>query len=265
MSETTKHVAEQFEPPLNVQKNEIKPIDPVDILVPKPEIDWKSKVPVEFLYVNPSRKNIVEKKYGKPIDQLNVIDDKIEDVDLIIKLGGIKHLLKLRGYNSVTYNVIEASKDYAAVNCIIAFTIERSYGSIIYGDNACAHGDNTTSFAKNYLLEIATNRAFCRTVRNFLNINIVSQEEISGSINGNGKEEVDQSKDMVDSTLEKLMKDNSITFEKIKSKLIEENYINKEKNPSLEAKDIKSLSDIDRTKKFILIERVTNKLKEKNK
>ena len=149
-------------------------------------VDWRSMVPVNFLYLNndPKNRERVEKLYGKPYSEIDIIKDNVKDSDLVILLGGIKYIAKLRGFESVHYIIKEANTEYVAINCRINFigNYETEGRMIAFEDNACAHLDNTNSFAKRYLLEIATNRAFCRAVRNFLNINIVSKEELGASI-----------------------------------------------------------------------------------
>jgi hypothetical protein len=179
---------------MNVDANGIMNVDTVKLEIPqtniqeKPypqEIDWKSLIPDKFLYVNndPKRRDKLEKKYGKPYDEISPKNDNVDDADLVIMLGGLKHLLKIRGFKSVKYNIKQSTPEYASVECSITFTGNDETGGIDveYGDNACAHLQNTTNFAQNYLVEMATNRALCRAIRSFLNINIVSKEEIQGS------------------------------------------------------------------------------------
>lgn len=148
-------------------------------------VDWKGMVPKKFLYVNnsPQKRQEIEEKYGKSYSEIDPIEDKVEDKDLIIMLGGIKYILKLRGYKSVHTPFSKASQDFAAVNCRIVFkgNFETEGEDKVYEENACAHTDNTTSFYQKYLIEAATNRAFCRCVRNFLNIDIVSKEELGNA------------------------------------------------------------------------------------
>ncbi len=149
---------------------------------PEGLVDWRAMVPIQFLYVNNDIKNRerVERVYGKPYNEIDIIKDKVKDSDLIILLGGIKYIAKLRSFKSISYNIHTSNQEYVAVNCKIKFSgnYETLGEDIDFEDNACAHLNNTNSFATRYLLEMATNRAFCRAVRNFLNINIVSKEEI---------------------------------------------------------------------------------------
>ena len=148
-------------------------------------IEWKAMVPKEFLYVNPDpkRRDRIEKDYEKTYDQIDPIADKVKDSDLVILLNGLRHLLHLRGHNYVKLTPTSSSIDYASVNCEISFipSFESEGRTIVYQDNACAHQGNTSNFAQNYLVEIAGNRAFCRCIRAFLKINIVSKEELGAT------------------------------------------------------------------------------------
>ena len=149
-------------------------------------VDWKAMIPSQFLYVNndPKRKAKIEKKYGKPIEEIDPINDKVEESDLVQLLGATKYLLRLRGYREVNYSIKESSDTFASVTCSIKFTpnFESEGNSQIYSENACAHPNNTNFLTKQYLLEMATNRALCRCVRNYLGINIVSKEELGAAI-----------------------------------------------------------------------------------
>lgn len=183
------------------------------------KINWRLMVPIEYLYVNPSNKAKMEKKYGKPYDSLNPVGDKIEDIDLVITLGGLKYLLKIHRYKSVKFNIKESGEDYASVNCEILFC--GNYDSlgqdILYSENACAHSGNTTNFAKQYLLEMATNRAFARCIRSYLNINIVSREELGSADIQEEPKNNNLGKQI--SLLEELMDKKKVSFKIIEDKL----------------------------------------------
>lgn len=185
-------------------------------------VDWRAMIPNKFLYVNNDTKirARIEKKYGKSYFDIDPTKDNVSDGDLVIMLGGIKYLAKLRGYNRVSYIIKEATENYAGVNCQIEFipNYETEQQVILFEDNACAHYNNTNGFGRNYLLEMATNRAFCRCVRNFLNINIVSKEEL-----GANNEEA-SSEPVVDTTkqvnlLNDIMEKKHVTWEHLVPKL----------------------------------------------
>ena len=170
---------------------------------------------------------------------------------MIILLGGIKELAQIRGYTNVTYNVTSPSADYVVSTCTITWkpNYETEGEPVVFSAIGDASPNNTQSFAKYFLGPIAENRSFVRCVRNFLKINIVSQEEL-----GNAKIlEESNSSNQTDPKylLEAVMKEKGITFEQIKNKLIKEDF------PKAEA--LSSTSDIPKNKIFELIQRIKKK------
>lgn len=191
------------------------------------KIDWKAMTPKGYLYLNPDKgkRDRIEKEYGKPYEQIDPIKDNVKDSDLIIKLAGLRALLQIRGFNYIKLLPIESRVDYASVNCEISFipSFESELRTIICQDNACAHEWNTNNFAKNYLLEIASNRALCRCIRNYLNLAIVSSEELGGTTN-----EQEQPKAAINSEkqikmLNTIMIAKNVKWKNIEVKLKEEN------------------------------------------
>ena len=218
-------------------------------------VNWKAMIDPKFLYLNADvkRRSKIETKYGKKFEEIKINEDKVDDSDLCIALGGIKQLLRLRGYSSVHYTIHESSDHYASVNCTIYFApnFETSDKEVRFSDNACAHFDNTSGFGKAYLLEICTNRAFCRCVRNFLSINIVAADELS---NGNSAN-AELQEDMATTLLKDTMAQHGVTWEKIQSKLVEEKVEG--------AENFKGVQDISRVMIFALIERIKKRAAEK--
>lgn len=210
-------------PPIQIERDDNGLLKHIQYkFLPNGKVDWRAMVPKEFLYINPEpkRKKKLEKKYNKSFDELDIEVDKIADEDLVIRLGGIKYLLDLRGFESVRPYIVKSDENYASVQCSIDFIPnyehEMKYKS--YGDNACATLANTKEFGQRYLVEMATNRAFCRAVRNFLRIEIVSAEELGAVSN-------DESSNSAVSPLTvffDLMKEKHIDFEDIKAKKIKE-------------------------------------------
>lgn len=200
-------------------------------------INWRKMVKTEYLV--PNRQKTQETDVSK-----------LEDKDLLILLGGIKELAQIRGYTSVEYKVVTASENYFATSCRITWIPNYETGGreIVFEALADATSSNTKSFARFFLAAIAENRAFVRCVRNFLKINIVSQEEL-----GDAKL-LDDSNSQIDNPtsphalLEKVMKDKGITIEQLKKKLSKEKFDN--------AEAIVTLSDIPKSKIFELIERI---------
>jgi hypothetical protein len=118
---------------------------------------------------------------------------------------------------------------------------------IVFESLADASTSNTKSFARFFLAAIAENRAFVRCVRNFLKINIVSQEEL-GDVKVLDEAVAVENPTSPHNLLEKIMKDKGINFETLKERLVKEKF---EK-----VDDIKAISDIPKAKIFELIERI---------
>jgi len=200
-------------------------------------INWRKMVKTEYLV--PNRQKTQETDVSK-----------LEDKDLLILLGGIKELAQIRGYTSVEYKVVAASENYFATSCKIKWIPNYETNGRVVEFEALADAtiNNTKSFARFFLAAIAENRAFVRCVRNFLKINIVSQEEL-----GDAKllDEGIQNQDNPTSPhilLEKVMKDKNISFDILKNKLIKEKFDN--------AENLNHINDIPKAKIFELIDRL---------
>ena len=139
-------------------------------------INWRALIPNEFLYVNKSYFERYDKQVPPSIEGLS--DDKLS-----IKLGGIKYLAKIRGFDSVNLEVIKSEMDHATVKCSITWVpnYETQMKRTVFEEVASAHIQNTDDMSKKFLESIAFNRAFVRCVRGFLNINIVGDDEIDKS------------------------------------------------------------------------------------
>jgi hypothetical protein len=141
-------------------------------------INWRSMVKSEFLFPNRSWFEARKQQMPSSIDGLT-------DAQLLIKLGGIKELAKLRGFKSVKYDIIKCEPTYVAVKCGITWIPNfESENEIYFEDMANATVNNTSDFAIKFLETIAANRAFVRSVRNFLNIHIVGGDEMDSSKKG---------------------------------------------------------------------------------
>lgn len=209
-------------PPIRLNRNEFGLYDHTDyVFNDDGRVNWRAMIPRQYLYPNPQQRERLETKYGKPLNELNAIDDNLSDSELIVTLAGIRYLANLRGYSSYRYTLAKGcNHDYAAVVCAITWikNYELPEEFVDSEGIACAHSGNTKGIFTNYLIELAENRAFCRCVRNFLNINIVSKEEI-------GSESLQDSEETVvtpPQILEKLMTQKKVSFETIKAKLSKE-------------------------------------------
>ena len=200
-------------------------------------INWRKMVKVEYLVPNRQK-----------TQETDVL--KLEDKDLLILLGGIKELAQIRGYTTVEYKVVAALENYFATSCRITWipNYETNGKEIVFEALADATVNNTKSFARFFLAAIAENRAFVRCVRNFLKINIVSQEELGDAKLLDEAPSIQENPTSPHALLEKVMKDKNISFDQLKKKLIKEKFDN--------AENINSITDISKSKIFELIERI---------
>lgn len=208
-------------------------------------IDWRKMIDPEFLVPN-------RQSFEKQNKEVPATVQGLEDKDLLILLSGIKNLARVRGFTSVKYSVTTPHPEYVAVDCHIEWipNFETEGRVITTGGTADAHPGNTSSFGKFYLCAIAENRAFVRCVRNFLNINIVGQDEVGAK---SSPEEIVNAPAQTSpaALLEKLMNEKHVTFEEIKSKMVTEGVEG--------AAELNSIVDIPKVKTFELIERLRKK------
>ena len=200
-------------------------------------INWRAMVKPQYLVPNRQKTSETD-------------TSKLEDKDLLILLGGIKELAQIRGFTDVTYKVVAASESYFATSCRITWipNYETEGRTITFEALADATVNNTKNFARYFLAAIAENRAFVRCVRNFLKINIVSQEELGDAKLIDDSQASQESPTSPYALLEKAMKEKSVTFDSLKKKLIKEKFEN--------AEQINSINDISKVKIFELIERI---------
>lgn len=182
------------------------------------EINWLKTLPKEYLYINPDKKAQIEKRLSKKFEDITV--DEVEDSELILNLAGVKWLLRVRGFSFVDSKIDVATIDYAAATCYIEFIENEESDAQGFSASASAHAGNTRSFYGNYLVEAATNRALCRAVRNYLNINVVSKEEYGQSNVYEENESSLTSSDHPSDTLQKLLDSNGIKFNNFKNHML---------------------------------------------
>jgi len=203
-------------PPTLLQRNQWGLYTHIDYFFKEEDgtIDWRKMIPKEFLIPNKSKTKETD------ITKLN------ED-ELIILLGGIKYLAQLRGFSNVSYEVINASEEYASTRCRITWipNYETLGETIIFESLAGASLNNVRDFARRYLIEMAENRAFARAVRNFLKINIVSDKELgeidqSPTDSTTVEEKITDTRSQAIISLEKLMRNRKLVFDDIKNKLV---------------------------------------------
>lgn len=205
-------------------------------------INWRKMIKPEYLVPN---KQVFEKRGKSVPENIQGLDDR----ELLILLGGIKDLAQVRGYSCVN-QVVTSTPDRVSAVCSITYipNYETEGRTVIFSDGADATPENTSPMGRQYLTPIAINRAFVRAVRNFLKINIVSQEEV-------GPLAYSETDNASTSLLKNVMKEFGVTFEVIKNALI--------KDGVEKAADFTSPDEIPRFKQFELIERIKRKAAEK--
>lgn len=225
-------------------------------------INWRGMIDPKHLFPNRSWFEARNKAVPSSTEGL-------QDHQLLIKLAGIKELAKLRGYSSVSYDIIKCEKDHVAIKCRINWinNVESSAGyahkGVSFEDVANATVENTSSFATKFLETIAANRAFVRCVRNFLNVHIVGDDEIDKS---NGQLHHPESEDpteplkkltpngVLESLCQSKLKCNS--FDDFKNKLREMWSLNLYRND--QAKEWSNFDDIPAKEARMLINTIKN-------
>lgn len=142
-------------------------------------VNWRKMIKDEFLYPNKGWFDIRKKEMPSSVEGL-------KDNQLLIMLGGIKEIAKLRGFHSVSYDINHVNENYVVAKCRISWITNYEHTDdyhVCYEDVANATLANTDDFCAKFLETIACNRAFVRCVRNFLNIHIVGADEIDKSKN----------------------------------------------------------------------------------
>ena len=176
---TKKKTAKKFYGPDAYKRNQHGLLENVDYEFNEDgTVNWRAMIKPEFLYAN---KGWFDARNKPTPTSTEGLDDK----QLLIMLGGIKDLAKMRGYHTVDFKVDNISDGYVTAKCQIDW-IENYESANIgvyprYADVANATLANTDNFCAKFLETIACNRAFVRCVRNYLNIHIVGADEIDKS------------------------------------------------------------------------------------
>jgi hypothetical protein len=213
-------------------------------------INWRSMINKEYLV--PNRDSF---KNQKDINLKEIDVSTLADNQLLILLAGIKELAQIRGYKNVSYDVIQAQPDYVAVKCTIDWipNYETNMETVSFSALADAHLDNTKDFAKNFLMAIAENRAFIRTVRSFLKINIVGNDEMGKTTHVDADIEPNTMITQPVALLQKTMEEHSISFEQVKERAIQKKMDG--------AENWSKIEDISPLSMFTIISGIKNKNK----
>lgn len=146
-------------------------------------VNWRAMIPNHFLVFNKEYRKEIETRYNKSLESLD--PSQVDDRYLLILLGGIKHVLHLRGFRAVKQHV-DYVDQYKCVNtCTIDFlpNFETSGEPMSFSDTASASLDNTYGAFRLFIETISANRAFVRAVRNGLGINITGKDEFDERAN----------------------------------------------------------------------------------
>jgi hypothetical protein len=215
-------------------------------------VNWRKMINSKYLVPNLSKFPA-----GTENKDLNV--QELDDSQLLILLGGIKELANIRGYSKVEYNVFNCTQNHVAVSCKITWlpNFETSNNHVEFESLADAHLDNTKSFAKDFLMAIAENRAFVRAVRNFLRINILGSDELGDTKNQTVVHTESGTENAIAAShpanvLKEAMSKANISFEKIKETMVKEGVEN--------AEAWSGISDIPHKMIFSLIQRIKKKI-----
>jgi hypothetical protein len=219
-------------------------------------IDWRAMIKPEYLFLNgqdQKTKDKMEKKYGKKFYEINIIEDKVQDVDLLIGLAGLKELLRLRGYKSVTFKNDYISYDLVSKTCSITYIGNYESGGRhndqVFESCADATRENVFSWYSKYLTTAAENRALARNIRNFLNIHICSKEETGADMKDEETQDPKMSAAGPHASLQKKMDEKNISFEKLKETSIKKQYENAENwNSIMDIKPAQIVQILDQIK-----------------
>jgi hypothetical protein len=220
------------------------------IFNPDNTINWRAMINKEHLV--PNRDSF---KNQKDINLKEIDITTLADNQLLILLAGIKELAQIRGYTNVNYDIVQAQPDYVAVKCTINWipNYETSMEPVSFSALADAHLDNTKDFAKNFLMAIAENRAFIRTVRSFLKINIVGNDEMGKTTHIDNEVEPNTSITQPVALLQKTMNEHNITFEQVKERAAQKKMEG--------AENWSKIEDISPLSMFTIISGIKNKNK----
>lgn len=211
----------QTEPTTSAPANGDQP-KPVYPRKPDGSINWRALVQPAHVYVKKGDEAKVATALGvtpQDIKEGKYDTTRVEDKYLVIRKAGLIELARIRGYYNAAPEVKYASRDYVVVQTHIHWKEFDGQDEVVTGGVGEASPDNTSSFMRVYLAAAAENRAFSRAVRQFLNIDIVSADELGG----NGVEpEVDSAPSVASSltpqgVLQKTVDEAKSSFDKIKA------------------------------------------------
>jgi len=135
---------------------------------------WREMISPEFLY--PNKEYFERKKIPVPDST-----EGLPDSQCLVKIGGLIELMRIRGYTSLNQEVVNVDNGYVTAKCTIYWlpNFETDNKGVSFSWVANSNRDNCGDFMAHYQETQAQNRALSLCIRKFLNINIVSDEEVS--------------------------------------------------------------------------------------
>ncbi len=212
-------------------------------------VDWRAMIPSKYLVPN-------KDKYPQGTDLSKINVEEEDDSKLLVLLNGFRYVAQLRGFRSLTKSFNAAQPDFVSCSCKITLlpNYETDLQEFEYESEADAHIGNCDGFGKKFLTTIAGNRAEVRAIRAALGIEILGKDEISSEALEDTKQKTDISPIR---SLEKLLGDNNISFERFKNRMIKDEVV---------GADIwESITDIPSDQIFTLISKVRSLLSKKVK
>ncbi len=143
-------------------------------------INWRAMINEDQVVLN-------REKYGKEgidlyalsSDELEKIKSEAPESKKLIKIGGFKELVRLRGVLSQKFTLVHRNPELASVSCKIKFIPNYENPDGLTVDVlASASLENTIGEYSKYLEAIASNRAFTRAVKEAFGILTLGEEEI---------------------------------------------------------------------------------------
>lgn len=210
----------QIEPTASAPTNGDQP-KPIYPRKPDGTVNWRALVQPAHVYVKKGDEAKVATILGvtpQDIKEGKYDTTRVEDKYLVIRKAGLIELARIRGYFSAAPEVKYASRDYVVVQTHIHWKEFEGQDEVVTGGVGEASPDNTSSFMRVYLAAAAENRAFSRAVRQFLNIDIVSADELGS---GDVAPEVDSGSSVASTltpqgVLQKTVEESKSSFEKMK-------------------------------------------------
>jgi hypothetical protein len=135
---------------------------------------WRDMISPEYLYPN---KEFFERKKLPVPDSVEGLPDN----QCLVKIGGLIELMRIRGFVSLDQRVVNVDNGYVTAKCQINWlsNFETDNKEVLFSWVANSNRGNSGDFMAYYQETQAQNRALSLCIRKFLNINIVSDEELS--------------------------------------------------------------------------------------